>query len=221
MPISLSSCIEGAAIRRIAAMSCAAAAWLALAGCASTRIDSTWVNPAAAGKPIEGPVLVVGVARDDVVRRIFEDDMTTKLAARGVRAIRSYESLREPLDAGAPERLLAAARAAGARQVLSTAVIGQERQQVVTQEPRVMVGMGGYRGWYGAHWGMSVPLRTEVRTYAVYVAQTSLVTVATDQIEWVARSRTDAPTDIERETRAFVDVVVEAMSRAGLLGAAK
>ena len=47
---------------------------LLLAACAATTVDGTWTRPETAGRRIEGPVLVVGVARDETVRRIYEDD---------------------------------------------------------------------------------------------------------------------------------------------------
>lgn len=193
---------------------------LLLAACASTTLDGTWQRAEFAGQRIDGAVLVVGVARDETVRRLFEDDMVAKLAARGVKALRSYDSAAGALDGDSHERLLAAARAAGARYLLSTAVIGQEIEQNVTYEPWPQAGFFGYRGWYRTYWGLSWPVRTEVRSYRVYLAQTSLVSVAADRVEWTARTRTTAPTDIERETRAFVDVILGALAKAGLIAPA-
>ena len=191
-----------------------------LAACAATTVDGTWSHPGTAGQRIEGPVLVVGVARDETVRRIYEDDMAAKLAARGIGATRSYEVVPGALDGEGPDRLLQAARAAGARYLLSTAVIGQELEQVVYQDPWVYPGFVGYRGWYGAYWGMAWPGYAQVRTYPVYVAQTALVRVDADRLEWVARTRTTAPGNVGSETRAFVDVILGAMAADGLVAAA-
>lgn len=192
---------------------------LLLVACATTALDGTWIHPEFAGKRLQGPVLVVGVARDDTVRRIYEDEMVARLGARGVKALRSYQLVPGALRDDSVERLQQAARKAGVTYVLSTAVIGQEREAVVYQDPRVYGGWGGYRGWYGSYWGMAYPVRTDVRVYSVYIAQTALTDVATDRIDWTARTRTTAPTDVEQETRAFVDVIVDALDKAGLLGA--
>ena len=192
-----------------------------LAACASTTVDGTWTRPEFAGQRIDGSVLVVGVARDETVRRIYEDDMVAKLGARGIRAARSYDAVPGVLEAEGHDRLLQAARSARANYLLSTAVIGQELEQSVYQDPWPYPGFAGYRGWYGAYWGMSWPVRTEVRTYRVYIAQTALIHADSDRVEWTARTRTTAPTDVERETRAFVDVILGAMARDGLVAAAK
>jgi hypothetical protein len=79
----------------------------------------------------------------------------------------------------------------------------------------------GYRGWYGAHWGMSWPVYTHVRAFRVFIAQTALVRVDADRLEWVARTRTIAPTNVESEARAFVDVILDAMAKDGLIGDGK
>jgi hypothetical protein len=189
-----------------------------LAGCAATTLDGSWMRPEFAGKRIDGPVLVVGVTRDETMRRIYEDRMVARLAARGVKATQSYESVGE-LESDAHERLAAAARKAGARYLLSTAVIGQNRELVVTQEPMWWGGAYGYRSWYGYYWGMAYPVRTDVRAYAVYVSQTSLTDLNADRIEWVVRTRSTDFSSIERDVRDFVDVIVETMVKAGLVAA--
>lgn len=204
-------------VRRMMLVSAA----ILLAACASTTVDGSWARPEVAGQRIEGPVLVVGVSRDETVRRIYEDDMAAKLAARGVRAQASHAVVPGVLDDDGHARLLQAARAAGARYLLSTAVIGQDVEQVVYQDPWVFPGFVGYRGWYGAYWGMSWPAYTQVRTYRVVIAQTALTRTDADRVDWTARTRTTAPVNIEAETRAFVDVILGAMAKDGLVAAAK
>jgi len=188
-----------------------------LVACATTTLDGSWTRPEFSGKRLQGPVLVVGVARDDTVRRVYEDEMAVRLGARGVRVLRSYELVPGALQDDSVGRLQQAARKAGATHMLSTAVIGQEREAFVYQDPWIYGGWGGYRGWYGSYWGMAYPVRTDVRVYKTYIAQTALTDVTTDRIDWTARTRTTAPTDVEQETRAFVDVIIGALDKAGLL----
>lgn len=194
---------------------------LALAACAATTLDGTWTRPEFAGKRIDGPVMVVGVVRDETVRRVYEDDLVAKLEARGVKAVRSYDVVPGVLGGDDFQRLTDAARKAGARYLLSSAVIGQDRELVVTQDPGPYWGFGGYRGWYGAYWGLSYPVRTDVRAYNVYIAQTSLADVAGDRIEWTARTRTTDPSNVEKEAKNFADVILGAMAEAGLIAGGK
>lgn len=205
-------------LRRLAP---AAAAALLAAGCASTTVDGSWTRPEALGQRIEGPVLVVGVTRDETVRRIYEDHMVARLAARGVKATQSYLGVPGELNSDSPGPLLEQARRSGARYLLSTAVLGQQLEATVIQDPWwPNVGFVGYRGWYGAYWGMAWPVYTQVRTYAVIIAQTALTRVDADRIDWVVRTRTTAPGNVESETRAFVDVILAAMAKDGLVPAA-
>jgi hypothetical protein len=192
------------------------AAAAVLVGCASTTLEGSWTRPGFGGKQLDGAVLVAGITRDETMRRVFEDDMAAKLSARGVKTTASYTVVPSKLGPDDFEKLVDAARKSGARYLLSTALIGQGREVVVTQDP--MWGAGyGYRGWYGRYWG---PAYTDVRTYNVYNAQTSLTEVDSDRIEWTARTRTSEPSDIEKEVRAFVDVILDAMGKAQLLGTA-
>ena len=54
-----------ASLGRFAALLAAAL----LGACATTTIDGTWTGPEAAGQRIAGPVLVVGVTRDETDRK--------------------------------------------------------------------------------------------------------------------------------------------------------
>lgn len=188
-----------------------------LGACATTTIDGTWTWPEAAGQRIAGPVLVVGVTRDETMRRIYEDDVVAKLGARGVNALPSYAVAPGTLEGDSDARLLQEARRSGARYLLSTAVLGQDVSATVFTDAWPYPAFAGYRGWYGAYWGMAWPAVTQVRSYRVVIAQTALTRVDGDRVEWVARTRTTEPGNIENETRAFVDVILGAMARDGLV----
>lgn len=205
-------------MRRFARLSASLAAAAMLTACASTQVDAVWVDPAAAGRKLEAPVLVVGVARDPTVRRLYEDLMVAALKARGLAASPSYAAA-DPIDERSGDALLAAARAQGARTIVSSAVTGQETETRVIQQAPPAWGVTGFSGWYGAWYGFSVPVRTEVRTFQTLIAQTAVTRVADGKIEWTARTRTASPTNIEREVQGFVDAIVNAMNRSGLLPA--
>ena len=79
-------------------LSFAAAAFVAallVAGCASTTLQSTWMDPGFTGGPFK-KFFVVGLsARDVTTRRVFEDIVVTKLQAAGVQAIPAWQSFRD------------------------------------------------------------------------------------------------------------------------------
>jgi len=158
-------------------------------------------------------VLVVGLMRDETVRRLYEDRMAAELEARGVGAMKSYDALTGRLD-GKPDDVVAAARGKGARYLLSTAVVGRDTETVVYNDPPMIV---GYGGWYSRHWGIAVAGPTTIREYDVFAAETSLVDVGTDRIEWTVRTRSTAGSDIGDDVHDFVDAILGEMSKAGLL----
>lgn len=186
---------------------------LLAASCSSTRVEGTWTHPSFGGRGLTGPVLVVGLMRDETVRRLYEDRMAAELEARGVGAMKSYDALTGRLD-GKPDDVVAAARGKGARYLLSTAVVGRDTETVVYNDPPMIV---GYGGWYSRHWGIAVAGPTTIREYDVFAAETSLVDVGTDRIEWTVRTRSTAGSDIGDDVHDFVDAILGEMSKAGLL----
>ena len=186
-----------------------------LIGCATTRIDAQWKNPAFAGRPVQGPVLVAGLTRDTTLRRLYEDALAAQLGQRGLAALKSYDELPDFGDETSNERLLQAARAAGAGAVLSTRVIGYEQR--VWVDPMPAWGWG-YPGWYGYRWPYAYyPYPGAVSSYERYIASTSLTDVSSGKEVWTARSSTDLPGKVDREVQALAQEIVDGLGKAGLL----
>jgi hypothetical protein len=156
-------------------------------------------------------VLVVGLMRDGTVRRLFEDRMAAELATRGIAAMKGYDVVAGELD-GQPDAVVAAARGKGARYLLSTAVVGRDTKTVVYNDPPMIV---GYGGWYGRNWGVAAAGPTTIREFDVFVAETSLVDVETDRVEWTVRTRSTAGSEIAADVRDFVDAILGEMTKAG------
>ncbi len=95
------------------------------AGCASTEIVSQWKNPEYSA-PRFNRILVVGVSRQPVTRRLFEDEFAARLKAAGVDVVPSYHYIPEdgPVDEA---RLRKAVKQANADTVLMTRLVRIER----------------------------------------------------------------------------------------------
>ena len=74
-------------------------ALLALASCSTTTIVDQWQSPGYTGGPFKR-ILVVGITKEAMTRRIFEDEFVKQLKARGTDAIASYTLIAEegPVD---------------------------------------------------------------------------------------------------------------------------
>src|SRR5215475_8176370 len=72
----------------------AAGAVVFLASCASTTLQSTWMDPSFTGGPFK-KVFVMGLAPNETSRRVFEDIMVARLQAAGVQAVPAYQFIPE------------------------------------------------------------------------------------------------------------------------------
>lgn len=59
-------------------------------GCAKNTITSSWVDQSFDG-PIQGKILVIGVFKDEITHKIFEDSFVTSLKGAGADAVPSYK----------------------------------------------------------------------------------------------------------------------------------
>ena len=193
--------------------------WLALAfglgGCTTTHVEAIWTNPEYAGKVVTGKILIVGVTRDETVRRLYEDAMAAQLHARGVEAVRSYDIVSARLAASDDAVLISAAKQASATRILSTAIVARQHVQVLEAEPVPPMGWN-YYGWYGYYWPHGY-MRTETHEYERYYASTTLTEVSSGKVFWSARTRSEVSGDIEKAVSDFVSAIVDALSRGGTL----
>jgi hypothetical protein len=188
-------------------------ALLLLTSCASTHLDSQWINPEFSGQKMTGKIMVVGITKDETLRRRYEDEIAAQLASRGVSTARSYDVIPGTLQVEAPESLIGVARMAQATALLSSVVIGREHMERVISEPLPLAGRG-FDGWYRYYWPYAY-VRTEVRSFERYTVSTSLTEVASGKIVWTARTQTDETDRIDLELKALGKIVIDALTKAG------
>jgi hypothetical protein len=202
----------------------AAGALVLLASCASTSIQSTWMDPSFTGGPFK-KIFVIGLARDVTSVRIFEDIMVARLQAAGVQAVPAYQLI--PENAAVPEPVLEdAVRKSGADGMLMTRLLGVQTQvnasTVMVPGPMMGPGFGpgwGGPGWWGAYnsW-WAVP---QVTTTQIATAETTLFDASNRRIVWTATSQTFNPQSVQQEAPGLADQVIAALRGRNLLPAAK
>jgi hypothetical protein len=212
-------------IYRKCRLSFAVAAFLAVllaAGCASTTLQSTWMDPGFTGGPFK-KFFVVGLsARDVTTRRVFEDVVVARLQAAGAQAVPAWQSFRDEGQA-TEAQMEAAVTQSGADALLMTRLLGIDTRTNVStmMVPGPMVGpsfgpgfgpgsgwWGGYSGWY------AVP---QVTQYQIATAETTLFDVKTHRVVWSATSQTFNPTSVQREAPGLADAVIGALQTRGLI----
>ena len=192
------------------------------AGCASTTLQSTWMDPGYTGTPFK-KFFVVGLsARAVTTRRVFEDIVVAKLQAAGAQAVPAWQSFVDEGQANEAAMDAAIARS-GADALLMTRLLGVDtRTNVSTMMvpgpfvgPGFGPGFGPGPGWYGGYSGWyAVP---QVTQYQVATAETTLFDVTTHRIVWSATSQTFNPTSVQQEAPGLADAVIQALQARGLI----
>jgi hypothetical protein len=198
--------------RRAFLAACAAAL---VSGCAATSIVNQWESPDRG--PALAKLLVVGVARNASVRRVFEDEMVKALLARGVVAIPSYTLI--PEDGPVPDaRLAEAVKKAAVDGVLTTRVIQVVQQvKVVAPSPAFWGPPWGFYGWYGGAWGPAYAYPPQIVATDVVFAEVRLFRAHPDSLVWAATTETFAPRDVRRESADFAEVVLRQLAERKLI----
>jgi len=189
------------------------AAWaLLLYACASVDLANTWKDPAFAGPPLRR-VLVAGLARSEVNRRIFEDTFARDLNAAGVAASASHTVLADAAGLGR-DQMRDAVRKNGADSVLVTRVVRAEQRVDLAPTP-VMAPMGGGGGLYG--WYGSTVAAMPVEEYTVVTLESTLWDAKTEKIVWSGTSQTFESTDIAGITDQLAQLLIRKMRSDGVI----
>jgi hypothetical protein len=201
----------------------AGACLLLLLGCANTRFVAEWRANDYPG-PAFRKLLVVGVTRDGVMRRVFEDQFVAELGRRGVAAAASYTLVPKDgeLDRADLEKAVAAS---GAEGILSTRLVQVVQQTYVYPWPYGYGGPGygfygyypyAYRGaWVGYNYYAYAP--PQVVQYNVVVLETQLFNAANQAMVWGATSQTFSPSDPRRDAADLSRLVIDALAAARLI----
>ena len=114
---------------------------LLVTACSSSFMEGSWSSPDYKGQ-IKN-VYIVGIAKNELNRRIFEDTFGRNLSSKGVKAVSSYQSL--PKDQETNRDVIRQAMTDnGCDSILLTKLIGQ-RSETVTNPGYAT---GGYSSWF-------------------------------------------------------------------------
>jgi len=189
----------------------AAIAVAALASCAaSTKLTSSWTDPAAANRNFK-KVVIVGATPNTAARRMYEDDFSAELKSRGIEPIASYTVVGE----GQIDKDAAAAKLKemGVDGVIVTRLV--DKEQVQTYYPPTYSTVGApsayYGGWYG-YYNMGYSYMSSpgyVSNDKVYRLETNLYDLQNDKLAWSGLTETtimsgDAP---ESEVRPLIQAL--------------
>jgi hypothetical protein len=193
-----------------------------LGGCAATSMDATWTNPEYKGGAVKS-VFIIGAAKTDLTRRLFEDEFGRQLAAKGVKGVSSYQhmSLGELENKNAT---VAKMKAAGADSVIIAKVTGQRTDTVVNPGRTHVSGGSPYdprhyrdnwHDYYRTRYSV-VNQPATVTNFQVFTIETNLYDVDAGMI-WSAQSETIAGGQLEATIKEFIGLLVKDLAKNGVI----
>ena len=207
---------SGTSTLRVTAL--AACAVVALAGCASTQINSQWSDPQFQGRSLRGAkLLVVCEAPELAIKRGCQDQLAAQLVAFGATPTIAPDLPNpQPGREQATGAYVPAARAAGAEAVFSAAVVSDVA--VVNAGPSIGIGVGGFggggRGGVGGGVGISLPIGG-ARPQVGHGLHGALTDVASGRLMWSGTAGTSSSADVPGQLGELTRAVVEAAQKAG------
>ena len=205
--------------RRIGALAVLAAAALLLAACAPSSLVQQQTNPEYAGKKVFKRILVVGGAKDDLARRVFEDDAVARLKQRGIEGVPGYTVLPKPGPVGEAQIRKVVAQT-GVDGVLMSRVIAVDAAALKTGGYTVFVGVGygGFYGFYDGFWdAVNVPVTTTSGPTTT-VSDTRLFDTRNGAMVWSGMVDTeDRGRSLSSNLQQYLGVVFDAMIQAGVI----
>ena len=193
-------------------------------GCATTEFTSEWRDQSFRGRPQK--VMVIGIAKKPVLKRVFEDEFVRQLKSAGTDAVASYTVL--PAGKQVDHRKIAAKmRELQADAVLITRLV--DKKVVRTYMPgMVNHPMGLWHDSYPAYYGnwpsyysygssfMYSPGYVVEDQYALM--ETSLYAADNgENLIWSATSETMIKGSDQKTIKSFIEAMVDKLQEQGLL----
>ena len=193
-----------------------AAAVALFTGCAATEVTSVWKDPAYQGRAQK--ILVYTVLKNQMQRRIFEDEFVAHLKYRGVNAVPGYTVV-PGAELAKIEVLQEKLKSQGFDALLLTQVTGTKTELVqvpgtVNYQPMYQPApyYRSYPGYYNAGYNaMYTPSYTVEDFYVM--TETSLFDVVSEKLIWSAAAATRIGGKDQKMIKDYVAMMMDAIRK--------
>jgi len=201
----------------------------AMVACSGPEMTGSWTNSDFVG-PIK-KVYIVGIAKSEMNRRVFEDAFSNKLFSMGVSTEASYRDIMTSQEVN--KDILAQKMAEkGCDTVLLTRLIGQRKETVVSPGHVYGYSPGPYYGGYGRYsrpmhynsWGnyyghpYNVVFEPATSTEVVVLTLESVMyDLNTEQLIWSAQYETVVEGGLDKMVRDYVQAASKDLKKKGLI----
>lgn len=184
--------------------------------CATTQVNAIWKDPSYQSRPAK--IMVIGVAKNPLNRRLFEDEFTQQLKTRGTEAIASYTVLpdRQQDDQAA---IAAKVKELEADTVLITRLVSIKTVKLYV--PGTVYYPPPYYGKWPDYYGYGYryiysPGYIAESEYAVI--ETNLYETKNDKLVWAASSETVINNADKSLIKSYIGIMINTMVEQKLLG---
>lgn len=184
-------------------------ALLATAGCASTRLESTWSDPHYSGGPFR-KLMIIGLGATEGGRAEFENSVADALLSHGVTGVSSTGYFASAQDM-TREAVRSWVQQDGYQGVLVARIVDLHRQQYTV--PPTYTDLWGYWGYYGTV--MTSPGYVEDRT--TLLINTDLFEAPAGKVVYTAESKSSNPSSRKVVIRELTELLVKDLTKRGLL----
>lgn len=182
-----------------------------LSSCSTSRLLTSWENEAQQDYVIN-QVLVIGIAKNETKRRIYEDTFTDSLVDSGIKAIASYTASQQPIEPD-EKQLREVIRKTNADSVLITHLVTASEKNSYQPHSRI-IGTNSYnygRGLYGYYPMIynSVYQSGSYVTKTKVVLETSLYDVKTEERIWTSQTESIDPVMTRKYYQQLINLFLD------------
>ena len=192
--------------------------------CSSTTVKNSWVKPGYSGK-IEN-VYLIGIAKEEDYRRIFEETLKRQLSGQGVQAVASHNDLSRDQEKNR-ENIIQAMTAHGCDSVLLTKLVRKRREagtqgqgiQVIKTTPVPLYMDPWYNNW-GAYYNQSysvINIQPTTPGTTTLIIESVLYDLKSEERIWAAQLETVEELDPIKMIRDYVEAVTRNLQGKGLI----
>jgi hypothetical protein len=195
-----------------------------LTACSSTTVKESWVKPGYSNK-VEA-VYLIGIAKEEDYRRLFEEALKRQLSGQGVRSVASHNDLPKNQESNR-DNIIKAMTVNGCDAVLLTKMVRKRKEagttgsglQVVQVAPVPLYVAPWYSDW-GAYYNQSysvIDIQPTTPGTVTLTIESVLYDLKTGERVWSAQLETVKERDIKQMIQDYVDAVTRNLKEKGLI----
>ena len=191
---------------------------LILSSCSTSKILSSW-NDDSLKQHSLGTLLIIGVAKDETKRRIYEDTFVDSFLHANTKAIASYTISKHSI-APSDKTLREVVKKSGSKSVLITHLVSANEKSYYQPSGRIIgtnsYSTGGLYGYYPFIHN-SVYSAGSYKSTTKVVLETNIYDVKTEKLLWTARTESIDPVMTRKYYQQLIDLFLNDLSKKNLL----